>query len=55
MQAVDGYGCLRRFYGAVATVVVMSTGATGSLSGALESAVYGPAAIAAYPQLLAGK
>jgi len=54
-QAIDAYDYLRRFYGAGATVVVMNAGATGSLGGALESAVYGPAAIAAYQRFLAGQ
>jgi hypothetical protein len=44
MRAVEPYAYLRRHYAAGATVVVMNTGAAGSLGGALADAVYGPAA-----------
>jgi hypothetical protein len=53
-QAIDAYEYLRRFYGAGATVVVMNVGATGSLAGQLENAVYSPAAIAGYQRFLDG-
>jgi hypothetical protein len=52
---VDAYEYLREHYAAGATVVVMNTGATGSLGEVLENAVYGPAAIAAYQRFLAGE
>jgi hypothetical protein len=53
--AVDAYEYLREHYAAGATVVVMNTGATGSLGSVLENAVYGPQAIVAYQRFLAGK
>jgi hypothetical protein len=53
--AVDPYQYLRQHYAAGATLVVMNTGATGSLGSTLQNAVYGPAAIAAYRRFLAGQ
>jgi len=51
-QAVDAYEYLRRHYDAGATLVVMNIGATGGLGGALDQAVYGPAALDAYRRFL---
>ncbi len=55
MKATEPYEYLRRHYALGATVVVMNVGATGSLGGALQSAVYGPEALAAYQRFLTGQ
>jgi hypothetical protein len=55
LGSIDAYEYLRRHYAAGATLVVMNTGATGTLGNTLESAVYSPAAIAAYARFLGGQ
>jgi len=44
---------LSRHYDHGATVVVLNDGATGDLASALNRAVYGPDALAAYEEFLA--
>ncbi|HJZ89089.1 MAG TPA: hypothetical protein VKN99_28155 [Polyangia bacterium] len=54
-KAIPVYDYLRRHYGAGATVVVMNTGATGSLGDTLTQAVYGSDAITDYQRFLRGQ